>query len=107
MELDPLIMSCLLMEKDFDSQEFTVDEHFMTNADTPALAMAGLVDNPVNPNTGNAITTTTKDSGPQHVFFSPDRNITGNNGNTFLPGHWLSVSGDIQDPANWTYLGYY
>ena len=107
LEIDPLMMSCLLMEKDFDSQEFNVDESFMTNADTPALAMDGLIDNPVNPNTGNAITTTTKDSGPQNVFYSLDWNIATNNGNTFLPGYWLSVSGDIQDPANWSYLGYY
>ena len=51
----------LLMVKDFaDSasqraRELTVNDSFMTNADTPALAFEGIVPNPVNPWTGKAI----------------------------------------------------
>ncbi|MCR5045687.1 MAG: YidC/Oxa1 family membrane protein insertase [Treponema sp.] len=51
----------LLMMKDFtDSEskakrEFTVDNSFMTNADTPALAFEGIIQNPVNPWTGKKI----------------------------------------------------
>ncbi|MBR5095725.1 MAG: alkaline phosphatase family protein, partial [Treponema sp.] len=52
----------LLMVKDFtDSasespREFTVNDSFMTNADTPYLAFEGIVQKPVNPWTGKAIT---------------------------------------------------
>ena len=47
--------NCLLMVKDFDSTGFTTDYTFMTNADVPTLALEGIVDNPVNPGTGNPI----------------------------------------------------
>ena len=45
----------LLMVKDFNSKEWTVSEEYMTNADVPALVLNGVVDNPVNPSTGNSI----------------------------------------------------
>lgn len=64
--LDGYNLDCnhpLLMVKDFtDSEgakkgprEFTVDNSFMTNADTPYLAFEGIVQQPVNPWTGKAI----------------------------------------------------
>lgn len=50
----------LLMMKDFTSaedkeREWTVDDSFMTNADTPSLAFEGIVQKPVNPWTGKEI----------------------------------------------------
>ena len=95
----------LLMVKDFNSTGFTVCEDFMTNADTPALATSGLIEDPINPFTNNPIYSEFK-TGPQTTFlcmnFSPDDN----NGNTFGPGSWYSFDGDdIHDPNNWTYLG--
>ena len=57
----------LLMVKDFDSTEFTVSHEFMTNADTPTLAMEGLIDNPVNPFTGKAINADEKLTHPQFI----------------------------------------
>ena len=39
----------LLMVKDFNSEEFTVSEEFMTNGDVPAIAMKDIIDNPRNP----------------------------------------------------------
>ena len=52
---DAMSYKSLLLVKDFDSQELTTDNTFMTNADTPSIALSGLIDNPVNPFTGHAI----------------------------------------------------
>ena len=94
----------LLMVKDFNAKGFKTSEEFMTNADTPALAMSGLIDNPVNPFTGNKIDTSAK-NGPQTVFYSDNINVDINNGNTFQPGSWYTVNGDPRDPASWKYEG--
>ena len=46
----------LLLVKDFDSKgEMRTEMTFMSNADVPSLAMTGLIENPVNPFTGNTI----------------------------------------------------
>ena len=79
----------------------------MTNGDTPVIATSGLIDNPVNPFTGNPITSDAKE-GPQTVIFSNEADVKINNGNTFLPGSWfVFTGGDIHDPDNWSYLGDY
>ncbi len=97
----------LLMVKDFDATGFTVCEDLMTNGDTPALAASGLIEDPMNPFTGNPIISDYK-NGPQKVFFSPIISVEENNGNTFLPGSWFTFEGgDIHDPDNWEYNGDY
>ncbi|MCR5384068.1 MAG: hypothetical protein K6E72_05500, partial [Saccharofermentans sp.] len=97
----------LLMVKDFNAKGFTVCDDFMTNGDTPVIATSGLIDNPVNPFTGNPITSDAKE-GPQTVIFSNEADVKINNGNTFLPGSWfVFTGGDIHDPDNWSYLGDY
>lgn len=54
----------ILLVKDFDSRdELRIDMSFMTNADTPTIAISGLVENPINPFTGNAVTNSTKSDG--------------------------------------------
>ena len=68
-EWDVLRFNCLLMVKDFDATGFQVDDTFMTNADTPTLASAGLIDNPVNPFTGNPIDSSRRAQGEQHLFY--------------------------------------
>jgi YidC/Oxa1 family membrane protein insertase len=46
----------LLMVKDFNSEGALIkDDAFMTTADVPTLATAGLIDNPVNPFTGKPL----------------------------------------------------
>ena len=95
----------LLMVKDFNSTGFVVSEEFMTNADVPELATAGLIENPVNPFTGNPIDSSPK-NGPQTVFLLNDCEPTANNNSTFDPGSWfVFTGGDPHDPENWTYLG--
>ena len=94
----------LLMVKDFNSKGFTISDELMTNGDTPSIATSGIIENPVNPFTGNPINSELK-NGPQTIFYSDIVQPELNNGNTFLPGSWYSVEGDPHDPDNWVYLG--
>ncbi len=109
---DPVLMhrieyyKALLLVKDFDAHGFTTDETFMTNADVPALSLEGLVENPVNPFTGNAIDSSFKTENERHYVILSDKwDIADNNGCQFLPDEWGSVTGDIRDKSNWTYYG--
>ena len=104
--VDIMGYECLLMVKDFGSTGFGPDERFMTNADTPTLAMTGLLENPVNPVTGNPVFGDYKSGGEQHVIDTEYR-IVLNNGNTFMTSNWFTVRSDIRDSDNWTYLGAY
>lgn len=91
----------ILFIKDFDAHEFNVSDEFMTNADVPTYAMDGLIDNPINPFTGNPINNSQKYSHPQYVLGSPKWVVGENNGTEFLPGLWLSVEKDMRDKENW------
>ena len=91
----------LLMVKDFGSKEFTVSDEFMTNGDVPSLAMQGLIDDPVNPFTGKAITSDAKQN-TLYVLESDVWSTAKNNGTTFLPGRWFAVKNSMLDPDNWT-----
>ncbi len=94
----------LLMVKDFDSSDgFVTSEEFMTNADVPTIASAGLIDNPKNPFTGKDINSDEKYAHDQIVIVSDDFNVATNNKNTFLPAKWASVSGDMRDKNNWQF----
>ena len=94
----------LLMVKDFESDVFTTSNDFMTNADVPTLALQGLIENPVNPFTGKPVTDEAKGAHEQLVLVSHEYDVTVNNGNAFLAGRWLSVSGDALDPESWKLL---
>ena len=104
--LDTMGYECLLMVKDFGSTGFGPDEQFMTNADTPTMAMTGLLENPVNPATGSPVFGDYKSEGEQHVVDTEYR-IVFNNGNTFTAGNWYAVRSDIRDVENWSFLGTY
>ncbi len=94
----------VLLIKDFNQREFTISEEFMTNADVPTYALEGLVENPVNPFTGNPINNDAKFAGPQYVLGSDKWVVEENNGTEFLPGLWLSVEKDMRDKNNWTII---
>jgi hypothetical protein len=52
----------ILLVKDFNAKGIMqTDMTFMSNADVPVLAMKDIIENPVNPNTGKAITNDEKD----------------------------------------------
>ena len=101
---DAMMYNPLLMVKDFDSHGFKVSDSFMTNADTPVLAMRGLITDPINPFTGNPISDREKNNDELHVFASDEVNISG--GHTIYPkDRWYAVSEDVRDGDNWKLLG--
>ena len=105
---DVMAYNPLLMVKDFGGKGFQVDHRFMTNADTPALALSGLLEAPVNPFTGKVITTAAKNAEEYHIFYTRITDPRVNNGNTFLPGRWYALTGqNVFDTSAWRYLGYY
>ena len=73
----------LFLVKDFNSKEFTISNEFMTNADTPTLAVDNLIRNPINPFTGRVINNDEKNAHPQIVTSSGHWDTTKYNGTTF------------------------
>ena len=104
--VDVTAFNPMLMVKDFGADEFTTDRTFMTNGDTPSLAVQGVIENPVNPFTGNAINMDAKSAGPQVVTNSQRWRIADNHGKTYdtSDGDWLSVHDDIFVEENWAYV---
>lgn len=97
----------LLLVKDFDSTGFTASDEFMTLADIPAMAMSGVIENPINPFTGNPVNNDEKTAHEQKVIFSTNSSIDDNNGTAFKKDEygWFSVKDNIFDENNWKYLG--
>ena len=100
---DAQAVNPVLMVKDFDSTGFSVSDEFMTNADTPSIALQGLVDDPVNPFTRNPIYQDCKDH-ELLIYISENNNTSINNGNRFEDpdGYWLTVRDNIYDDENWS-----
>ena len=99
---DTMAYEPLLMVKDFDAKGFTTDSSFMTNADTPTLAVNNLVDQPVNPFTGNPITSDAKYSGELYTY-ETDAHVETNNGYVFTDPQILVFRGnDIRNIENWS-----
>ena len=93
-----------LFVKDFDSNgEFATDYTFMTNADTPYLAMNGLFENPLNPFTKRPIfQQEAKDADKMYVLYTDNWSAESNSGNTFTNSIWFSLSNqNVLDKANW------
>ena len=100
---DVMCYEALLLVKDFDAEGFFADTVFMTNADTPLLAMKGLIEDPVNPFTGNPITDDIKHRPELHLLFC-NYKIAENNGYIFdkKSSIWLTLrNGNVFDLANW------
>ena len=97
----------LLMYKDFGSKGFKVSDEFMTNADTPALATNGLINNAVNPFSGNPLNAPEKKKAPQKVIFSGTWDVLKNGTNTFDRSQWYSVKDNVWDRSNWKYEGFH
>ena len=101
--LDAEWVNPVLMVKDFNASGLTTSFDFMTNADTPALAVRGIIDDPVNPFTGNPLNAvhTQED---MLIYTSHKFNIFTNNGNRFDDdpyGQWVTVHDNIFDSGNW------
>ena len=105
---DAMAYNPLLLVKDFGSKGFHIDDRFMTNADTPTLALEDLLENPVNPFTGTKITDAAKDTEEYHIFNTSFSGPKDNTETAFLPGRWYALTGqNIFDTSAWRYLGYY
>ena len=103
---DAMIYQALLMVKDFNSNEFSTDPTFMTNADTPAIAFEGIIDNPVNPFTGQKIDMSGKETDEKHIAFAVDYNTETNNGCQFKDIIWIGFKGDdVRDMKAWHTIG--
>ena len=93
----------LLMFKDFNSHgKLVYDNTFMTNADTPSLAIKDIYDDAVNPFTGNKIIQTgTKEK--VFVPFVPTWSTDSHGKYTFSikPDMWFSVHDNLFDKNNW------
>ena len=100
----------LLLFKDFNTDgnadRLKVDYTFMTQADCPTLAVEGLLEDPVNPFTGNAIDNSEKSSGPQKIAISSQWHLEQQDGNEFELGNgfWVLVHDNIFDRTNWELL---
>ena len=108
-ELNIEVFNPLFMVKDFDAHgELTTSDEFMTNADTPTIAFEGLIANPVNPFTGNAISSDYKNEHYQYVTTSWHHDaVNYHQGTTFdlEDGVYYSVHDDIFDHNNWQRVG--
>jgi hypothetical protein len=73
----------------------------MTNADVVSIATKGIIDNPLNPFTGNSINNDAKYNTVQYVFGSRAHSLNKHNKNTYIPGTWYAVHNDMRDKKNW------
>ena len=95
----------LLLVKDFGSTgPVKTDYTFMTNADTPSLAMMDLLDSPINPFTGRAINRPEeKQKDSMLVMYTDNWSVEFNNGNTFSGCVWFNCRNqNIFEKENWS-----
>ncbi len=94
----------LLLVKDFYSNELLkTDMTFMTNADTPSLAFKDIIENPINPFTGNIISSETKKDGvlvTTDDIFMPYHSKSSYTF-TVKPDSWYRVKDNIFIDTNW------
>ena len=80
----------------------------MTNADTPSLAFEGLIDDPVNPFTGNKINTDAKGEKKHHIAGTNTWNPTdySDSETTLKDLVWIEFTGnDTSDLSAWRGIG--
>ena len=103
---DLLFYNPLLLVKDFDSRGLRADDTFMTNADTPTLAFSGLIDDPVNPFTGDPITDEAKRAPVQHTVYTHHTHAREYAGDLeFTDLTWFENRNDCMDRDAWRMLG--
>jgi hypothetical protein len=96
----------LLMVKDFNAKGFTVNNNFMTNADTPTLATSGLINDPINPFTGIRINSDDKNR-PQTVYIKLQLNPAKLFNKTTFPDldGYVLTGNNPHIVENWKYIG--
>jgi YidC/Oxa1 family membrane protein insertase len=97
----------ILLFKDFGSDEpLKTNNDFMTSADVPFLALKDIVENPINPFTGNPLTPDKKDG--IYIFTEGRTNTSFYTGATCLEDNskFFYVHDSIFDGKNWAELSY-
>ena len=95
----------ILLVKDFGDGTFTTSEEFMTNADVPTIALDGLLENPVNPFTGKAISSEEKESGAIRITTADHFDEVAGNLLDTDSGVWYEFTGkDLFDKAAWKHV---
>jgi membrane protein insertase Oxa1/YidC/SpoIIIJ len=93
----------LFLYKDFDSHgKLVMNDDLMTNADVPFFALNGLLENPVNPFTGNPITADPKMVG---IFITthhmPMASSHGKYTFNIKKDEWMYLHDSIYEASNW------
>lgn len=94
----------LLLVKDFNSTgDIVIDNSFMTNADVPSIIFKDLIENPVNPNTGNPINQDYKKDGItvtiDDLFMA--HNTKDPNKFTVKEDSWYKIKNNLFDDSCW------
>ena len=102
LDYDAEQLNPVYLVKDFGSTGFTVSDEFMTIADTPSLALEGIVESPENPFTGKPINMDAK-NGDQLIYISGSGSVLTNNGYKLEEAdrRWFTVHDNIYDNSNW------
>lgn len=99
-ENNSLIMyNAFLLVKDYDSKISSIDQTFMSNADVVYLATNNIIENPINPFTGNKISNDYKKNGLEICMTSSD-NVEGSS-NIFSFNNYYLIEDNIFNPSNW------
>lgn len=104
---DAMAYNPVLFYKDFNATgEIQTDNTFMTNADTPYLAMNGLIEDPINPFTQNPVFRQEEKDGKQYIMYTDNWDLTNDSGNLFTDTTWYSLIGkNFFDMDGWQYEG--
>ena len=99
----------LLMVKDFNEEkEFQINNEFMTQADVPAIAIEDVIDEAINPFTGNKISkiSQTEKQKKTIISFGKANRVlaTENNGFIISDNEWFTVKDNVLDISNWSKL---
>ncbi len=102
--IDAERMNPILLVKDYSAgaDPLKTDDTFMTNADVPTIAMKDVIEDPINPYTGNPINSDRKYQSPiiiagRTIDFDTDTTTVYDSDQ--VP--WYSVHDDIFDSTNW------
>jgi len=93
----------VFLYKDFNSHgSLSINNDFMTNADVPFFTLNGLPENPVNPFTGNPITTQPKEKGILiTTHHSPMAGSHGKYVFNIRNNEWIHLRDSIYEASNW------
>jgi hypothetical protein len=93
----------VFLYKDFNAHgSLSISNDFMTNADVPFFALNGLLENPLNPFTGNTINTQPKEKGI--LITTHHLPMVGSHGKyvfSIKKNEWIYLRDSIYEASNW------